>query len=80
VNKKRFGDYLEVFTDIGMDLHLAGHLHYYERTHTLCWDKIKLEETIKKNDTLQNDTPVYHTDCPIYIIEGAAGNDYFEEE
>ena len=37
-NKNIFKEYLEIFNEIGMDLYMSGHLHYYERTHIICQD------------------------------------------
>lgn len=39
-NRVRYKEYLNVFMDFGMDLYLSGHLHYYERTYGICWNKI----------------------------------------
>ena len=48
---------------MGMDLYLSGHLHSYERILPLC-----------DNDTFGED---YSGKCPVYVIEGSAGNDYY---
>lgn len=59
-------------------MYLSGHLHYYERTKGIC-DKeeapgYSIEEPKKKEEGDK-----YGEKCPVYIIEGAAGNNYFLE-
>lgn len=39
-NRIRLVEYLNAFTDFGMDLYLSGHFHYYERTQGICWNKV----------------------------------------
>ena len=34
-------EYLGIFDEIGMDIHFGAHLHYYQRTMELCWDRVK---------------------------------------
>ena len=48
-----------------MDMYFSGHLHLYERTKPIC-----------PNGTIQEDSSgPYSMQCPIYTVEGAAGND-----
>jgi hypothetical protein len=68
--------YLQQLQEIGMDLLFSGHLHIYERSKQICGsgDIIhsgKIDE--------ENFEYVSKENCTIFIIEGAAGNNYFVE-
>lgn len=71
-----------------MDLYLSGHLHYYERLYGICWDKLNSNFTndlpsdhvIQKQSQKDYNVEVYSDKCPVFLIEGVAGNSYFEQE
>jgi len=52
-----------------MKLYFSGHVHVYERSKPICPDGTF--------STQENDT--YNASCPVYIVEGAGGNDIFIE-
>lgn len=59
-----------------MQLYLSGHLHVYERSKQICKNGL-----IFKEGTMNADTFMFKEDedCCVFIIEGAAGNNYYVE-
>ena len=57
---------------MGMDLYVSGHEHAYERSYGICLNSQQIQ--IQKPDrSNQYQGEVFESDCPIYVIEGAAG-------
>jgi hypothetical protein len=50
-----------------MKLYLSGHVHVYERTFPICFDGTIIQS--KNNE--------YNMNCPLYVVEGAGGNDFY---
>ena len=55
---------------MNMKLYFSGHIHVYERTKPICPDG---------TFSTQNDSDTYNSSCPVYVVEGAGGNDLFVE-
>ncbi len=59
-----------------MQLYLSGHLHIYERSKQICSNGTMFREGAKlDNATLFRK----EGDCSVFVIEGAAGNNYYVE-
>lgn len=66
---ERFSVFREYFKNISMKLYISGHLHLYERTKPICPDN-SFPEKVSNN---------FSIGCPVYIVEGAGGNnDYIQ--
>lgn len=50
-----------------MGLYLSGHLHLYERSHQIC----------RNGSIIKKDDGEYNGGCPLYVVEGAGGNDKY---
>jgi hypothetical protein len=61
--------------NLHVDLYFSGHLHIYERTKPVCGLN-NYSKPLYSNDTIN----VYETGCPIFVVEGAGGNNYFVEK
>lgn len=61
-----------------MDLYFSGHLHYYERTHSICWNLTNSQYHVNIDQEKEQGADIYKDDCPVYVIEGSGGNNYFE--
>lgn len=61
-----FKAYREYFDKIDMKLYISGHMHLYQRTKPICYNGTVLPESL-----------THDMSCPIYVIEGAGGNDAY---
>ena len=50
-----------------LNLYLSGHLHTYERSKPICFNGSIVENTADN----------VSFECPVYIVEGAGGNDMY---
>ena len=60
--------------DAGMALFFSGHLHFYERSRQICRREGQLQPSPQTGPNYQS-----NEDCTIFVLEGAAGNNYFVE-